>query len=95
MLQYNLRALFVATLLVAIATWVLFVLPGEIGGIVMMTLFIIAGSALVAGTIYFRGYSQAFCIGCLTSHAVIILSLIRGPIGTASAAISSKNWRSR
>jgi len=79
MLQYNLRALFAATIIVAVVTWVLFVLPGEIGGIVMLITFMVAGSALVAGTVYFRGYSQAFCIGCLSSYALVLVALFSGP----------------
>lgn len=80
MLQYNLRALFGLTVGAAIFTWVIFVLPGEIGGIIIMMAFLVAGSSLVAGTVYLRGYRQAFCIGCLSSHALILIVLFSGPM---------------
>jgi hypothetical protein len=65
MFQYNLRSLMLVMLGVCLLTWLLFVLPGEIGVIVLMCGLTVVPSAVVAGILYFRGYPQAFAIGCV------------------------------
>lgn len=75
MLQFNLRSLLLATLFAALATWVLFVLPGEIGAIVLLMSMGVFTSVLAAGVIYFREYRQAFCIGALVPQGLLVISV--------------------
>ena len=65
MFQYNIRTLMLVMLGVCIFTWLFFVLPGEIGMIVLMCGMMVVPSAVLAGILYFRGYPQAFAIGCV------------------------------
>ena len=65
MFQYNLRTLLLVMVGVCVFTWLFFVLPGEIGAIVLWSGLFLAPSAVVAGLLYFRGYGQAFAIGCI------------------------------
>jgi hypothetical protein len=65
MFQYNIRTLMLVMLAVCIFTWLFFVLPGEIGMMVLLGGMLIVPSAVLAGILYFRGYPQAFSIGCV------------------------------
>ncbi len=65
MFQYNLKTLLLVMLGACILTWLFFVLPGEIGFIVLLCGMLIVPSAVLAGILYFRGYPQAFSIGCV------------------------------
>jgi len=78
MLQFNLRSLFGLTVAVAVLTWILFVLPGAIGNIVLLAAMVVLTSALVAGIVYFRAYWQAFCIGALPPQVMMFTSLFYG-----------------
>jgi hypothetical protein len=48
-----------------IVTWFVFVVPGEVGVVILMCLLAIVPSAVIAGILYFRGIPQAFAIGCV------------------------------
>ena len=76
MFQYNLRTLMLVMLGVCIFTWLFFVLPGEIGLIVLLCGLFLAPSAVVAGILYFRGYPQAFTIGCVPPLLLLGLFLL-------------------
>jgi hypothetical protein len=65
MFQYNLRTLMLVMVGVCVLTWLFFVLPGEIGVVVLWSGLFLAPSAVVSGILYFRGYGQAFAIGCI------------------------------
>jgi hypothetical protein len=65
MYQYNLKTLLAVMLAACILTWLFFVLPGEIGFMVLLCGMLIVPSAVLAGILYFRGYPQAFAIGCV------------------------------
>ena len=74
MFQYNLKSLLYVMLGACLLTWLFFVLPGGIGVTVLMCLFMVLPSAVIAGILYFRGYPQAFAIGCVPP--MIIISLL-------------------
>jgi hypothetical protein len=76
MFQYNLRSLLYVMLGVCLLTWLLFVLPGEIGVAVLMCLLMVIPSAVLAGVLYFRGIPQAFAIGCVPPIVIIVTILI-------------------
>src|SRR5688500_3510751 len=65
MFQYNLRTLMLVMLGACVLTWLFLVLPGEIGLMVLLFVLFLAPSAVIAGILYFRGYPQAFTIGCV------------------------------
>jgi hypothetical protein len=65
MFQYNLKSLLGAMLAACILSWLFFVLPGEIGFIFLLCGALIVPSTVLAGVLYFRGYPQAFAIGCV------------------------------
>jgi hypothetical protein len=65
MFQYNLRTLMLVMLGGCVLTWIIFVLPGGISTIVLLCLLFVVPSAALAGILYFRGYPQAFAIGCV------------------------------
>lgn len=65
MFQYNLKTLMLVMLGVCIFTWLFFVLPGEIGLLFLLCGMLTVPSAVIAGILYFRGYPQAFAIGCV------------------------------
>jgi hypothetical protein len=65
MFQYNIKTLLWVMLGACVLTWLFFVLPGEIAIVVMLCLFMVVPSAVLAGILYFRGYPQAFSIGCV------------------------------
>jgi hypothetical protein len=71
MFQYNLKSLLLVMLAACLVTWLLFVLPGEVGVIVLLCLLAVVPSAVVAGVLYFRGLPQAFAIGCVPPMLVI------------------------
>jgi hypothetical protein len=81
MLQYNLRTLMGTTVVIALATWILFVLPSEIGIILMLLIMMLVANATLAGVIYFRRYAQAFCIGSLPCHALMLMTFFFGAMG--------------
>ena len=64
MLQYNLKTLMIVALAVCLMTWVLFVLPGTIGVLVIGFFIMTIPGMVVTGIIYLQGYGKAFCIGC-------------------------------
>ena len=76
MLQYNLRSLLYVMLGACLLTWLLFVLPGEIGVAVLMCLLMVIPSAVIAGVLYFRGIPQAFAIGCVPPVLIIVTILM-------------------
>jgi hypothetical protein len=78
MLQFNLQSLFGLTIGAAVLTWILFVLPGVIGNIFLLSIMVIGTSALIAGVIYFRGYWQAFCIGALPPQVLMVTTVFFG-----------------
>lgn len=63
MLQYNLRTLLLAMFAFAIATWVVFVLPGLLGLFILTLISLIVPGLIVAGIVYCRGTVRAFCVG--------------------------------
>jgi hypothetical protein len=71
MFQYKLKTLMLVMLGVCVFTWLFFVLPGEVGAIVLMCLMMIVPSSVLAGVLYFRGYPQAFAIGCVPPMLII------------------------
>jgi hypothetical protein len=75
MLQYSLRTLFLSLLGIAIATWVIFVISGNVGVLVLTILLLIIPGLIAAGIVYFRGYPQAFCIGAGPTQAVMLFML--------------------
>jgi hypothetical protein len=80
MFQYNLKSLLTVMLAVCVLTWLLFVLPGEIGVVLLTCLFVMLPSAVIAGILYFRGYPQAFAIGCVPPLLIIgCVFLLEGP----------------
>ncbi len=80
MFQYNLKSLLLFMLAVCLLTWLLFVLPGEVGVVVLMCVLAIVPSAVVAGILYFRGVPQAFAIGCVPPILIIAwLLAFEGP----------------
>jgi hypothetical protein len=80
MFQYNLKTLLLVMLGVCVLTWFFFVLPGEISAIVLVCLMVIVPSAVVAGLLYFRGYPQAFAIGCVPPILLVSVFLFfEGP----------------
>jgi hypothetical protein len=80
MFQYNLKSLLGAMLAVCILTWLFFVLPGEIGFIFLLCGMLIMPSAVLAGILYFRGYPQAFAIGCVPPLLLLgLFILVEGP----------------
>jgi hypothetical protein len=76
MFQYNLKTLLLVMLATCLLTWLFFVLPGEVGVAVLMCLFAVVPSAVIAGILYFRGIPQAFAIGCVPPLLVIGCLLI-------------------
>ena len=80
MFQYNLRSLLLVMLGVCVLTWLFFVLPGEIGAVILMCVLLVVPSAVLAGILYFRGYPQAFSIGCIPPLVVIgLIVVFEGP----------------
>jgi len=80
MFQYNLRSLLLVMFGVCLLTWLLFVLPGEIGVVILVCGSMVVPSAVVAGILYFRGYPQAFAIGCVPPVLLIGgILLFEGP----------------
>ena len=80
MFQYNLKSLLLAMLAAAVLTWFLFVLPSEIGVVLVACVFLVIPSAVLAGILYFRGYPQAFCIGCVPPLLILgLVMLFDGP----------------
>jgi hypothetical protein len=80
MFQYKLKTLMLVMLGVCVFTWLFFVLPGEIGFIVLLCGMLIVPSAVIAGILYFRGYPQAFAIGCVPPLLLLGLFLLaEGP----------------
>lgn len=80
MFQYNLRTLMLVMLGVCIFTWLFFVLPGEIGFLFLLCGMLIVPSAVIAGILYFRGYPQAFAIGCVPPLLLLgLFVLAEGP----------------
>jgi len=80
MFQYNLRSLLLVMFGVCLLTWLLFVLPGEIGVVILICGSMVVPSAVVAGILYFRGYPQAFAIGCVPPVLLIGgILLFEGP----------------
>ena len=80
MFQYNLKSLLAVMLAVCILTWLFFVLPSEIGFVSLMCGMLIVPSAVLAGILYFRGYPQAFAIGCVPPLLLVGLFLFaEGP----------------
>ena len=71
MFQYNLKTLLLVMLAACLLTWLFFVLPGEVGVVVLMCLLAVVPSAVVAGILYFRGVPQAFAIGCVPPLVLI------------------------
>ncbi len=76
MFQYNLKSLLFVMLAVCLLTWLLFVLPGEVGVVVLMCVLAIVPSAVVAGILYFRGIPQAFSIGCVPPALIVACMLV-------------------
>ena len=62
MFQYRISALLIATFAVAMASWLLLVLPLEYYVIVMLCVHAIVPAFVVAGIIHFRGYRQHFSL---------------------------------
>ena len=80
MFQYNLKSLLGVMLAACILSWLFFVLPGEIGFILLLCGLLIVPSAVLAGILYFRGYPQAFAIGCVPPLLLLGLFLFaEGP----------------
>ena len=80
MFQYNLKSLLGAMLAACILSWLFFVLPGEIGFILLLCGMLIVPSAVLAGVLYFRGYPQAFAVGCVPPLLLLGLFLFaEGP----------------
>ena len=80
MFQYNLKTLLLAMLAVCILTWFFFVLPDEISVVMLMGVLLVIPSAVLAGVLYFRGYPQAFAIGCVPPQLVLgVMTLFEGP----------------
>jgi hypothetical protein len=75
MLQYKLRTLLLVTLLVALATWLVFVLPDPAGVLALVAITATTPGLLAAGIVYFRGARQAFCIGAVPVQASVLLFL--------------------
>lgn len=63
MFQFSIRSLLVATAVVAVIVWVLFVPPHVVGALVMSLLCLLLPPAILAGLIYQRGYWRAFFVG--------------------------------
>lgn len=76
MFQFRISALLIATLVVAVATWLMFVLPLEYYIIVMLCVHAIVPALIVVGIIYHRGYLQTFFIGAAPIIAGIFLRLL-------------------
>ncbi|MCI0357292.1 MAG: hypothetical protein L0211_02260 [Planctomycetaceae bacterium] len=76
MFQYNLRTLLLVMLAACLLTWLFFVLPGEVGVAVLMCLFAVVPSAVIAGILYFRGIPQAFAIGCVPPLMIFTCLLV-------------------
>jgi hypothetical protein len=81
MFQYNLKSLLLLMLGVCILSWLFFVLPGEIAVVILMGLLMVIPSAILAGILYFRGYPQAFCIGCIPPLVMIGVAVFFGGLG--------------
>lgn len=80
MFQYNLKSLLGAMLAACILSWLFFVLPGEVGFILLLCGMLIIPSAVLAGILYFRGYPQAFAIGCVPPLLLLgLFLLLEGP----------------
>ncbi len=80
MFQYNLKTLLLVMLVACILTWLFFVLPGEVGFIVMLCGMLLVPSTVLAGILYFRGYPQAFAIGCVPPMLLLwLFILLEGP----------------
>jgi hypothetical protein len=80
MFQYNLKTLLAVMLAVCILTWLFFVLPSEIGFVFLLCGMLIVPSTVLAGILYFRGYTQAFAIGCVPPLLLLGLFLFaEGP----------------
>ena len=75
MFQFRISALLIATLVVAVATWLMFVLPLEYYIIVMLGVHAVVPALILAGIIYHRGYVQTFFIGAAPIIAAVFLRL--------------------
>ena len=76
MLQYNLRTLLLAMFVVCLATWVLAVVPGFFGGVILACGLLVVPAYVVSGIVYFRGYNQAFCIGAVPTQLIMLILVV-------------------
>ena len=75
MFQFRISAILIAMLAVALASWLLFVLPLDYYIIVMLCVHAIVPAFVVAGIIHFRGYRQTFFIGAAPIMAAVFFRL--------------------
>ncbi len=76
--QFSIRAVLIATAIVAVLCWIFFTLPAWGGLMIMSFAVLLSMPATLAALIYGRGRTRAFAVGAMPPMCIVFLRLILG-----------------
>ncbi len=93
MFQFSLKTLMGSITLAAVFFALIFAVPDVVACLVFLAGLLLLLPALVAGTVYGRGYGRAFCIGCLLPFGgFLIMGLNQYLIMVLYALTDEMDW---